>query len=225
MSHLIDITGLFNVRLFALRCLWSHFITTNVICQQPLTYLCQYIHNFWPFLYLKGYRQQLVYWQEDVVCHRQCSGVNHTNAEQLYYSGYLPVPMGMACWWGLENTEEGKIPLPTPVATPPTLPFLWGIFPSNPWLWCFYLHMHGSSSPPTSEMSAVLAKGCIVFSETTSWAWVSTWKHHLLYLLLHQVTDIRTHYRVTGFASMCRKIAHRGKPWTWSTWKNCTFRC
>lgn len=98
-------------QIFALICLWYHFITQIVICQQPFSYLCQYTHNFWVSPYLKGYRQQLVFWQEDAVFHRQCSGGNHTNAEQLHHSGVLPVPMGMACWWGLENTEEICPPL------------------------------------------------------------------------------------------------------------------
>lgn len=121
--------------------------------------------------------------------------------------------------------ERGKSHFPTPVATPPTPPFLWGIFPSNPALWCLYLHVHGSPCLPTSEKSAVLAKNCVLFSETTSWAWVSTQKHQLLHLLLHWMTDIRTHHCVTTFASMCRITAHRGKPWTRGTWKNCALTC
>lgn len=112
----------------------------------------------------------------------------------------------------LKIQKRGKILHPTPVATLLIPSFLWGIFPSNPALWCLYLHVHGSPSSHTSEMSAVLAKGCVVFSETTSWAWVSTWKHHLLHLLLHQVTDIRTQNWVTAFASMCRKLPIEENP-------------
>lgn len=119
----------------------------------------------------------------------------------------------------IQKKERGKSHFHTPVATQPTPPFLWGLFPSIPALWCLHLHVHGSPFLSTSEKSAVLATGCVPFSETTSWAWVSTWKYHLLHLLLHWVTDSRTHYCVTAFASMCRKTAHRGKPWTWGTWK------
>lgn len=124
-----------------------------------------------------------------------------------------------------QKKERGKSHSPISVAPPPTPPFLWGIFPSNTALWCLYFHVHGGPSPPVSEMSAVVERGWVPFSETTSCAWVSTRKHHLLHLLLHQVTDIGTRYCVTAFASLCRKTAHRGKHWTWGTWKNCTSTC
>lgn len=141
-----------------------------MITHQPFSYLCKYTHNFQVSLYLKvkGFRQQLIYCQDDVVFHRQCSGGIKPRTMLSYFIVQTSSlsPLGWS-WKYRSKSGEGPIPaelLKNICSAPPTPPFLWGLFPPNLALWYLYFHMHLGPSPPTSKMSIVLAK-----ASTVSW--------------------------------------------------------